>query len=314
MMRFESQRLFGGGFFISQPIKEKGHEYTSEAKFEDRGPPTGDTPAPTCVSGPNEKPGARANSKKAQSLSRGFEATGKALGFLGIGASAGFFVGPAYAGWRGSVAGWRAPVFELGLAGILMALLFYRLADEEAAPEKPLRFEPHHDKLFPTPLLWTLFIMAAFAFSMRDFTGSSMGSLGSLFLQKAHGLDPGATGRILSTIFLASAVSNPLFGKLSDKGVVKWTTFALATAALVVLAFPHFPVRFAAPVLAFYGFFFMASYPMVEGALMASLPHHVRGRVFGFFITIGGIVGNLAHWIMGAYVKHLGEAAARVES
>src|SRR3954467_14945902 len=173
------------------------------------------------------------------------EATGKALGFLGIGASAGFFVGPAYAGWRGSVAGWRAPVFELGLAGILMALLFYRLADEEAAPEKPLRFEPHHDKLFPTPLLWTLFIMAAFAFSMRDFTGSSMGSLGSLFLQKAHGLDPGATGRILSTIFLASAVSNPLFGKLSDKGVVKWTTFALGTAAAVVLAFPHFPVRFA---------------------------------------------------------------------
>src|SRR3954453_15307758 len=93
MMRFESQRLFGGGFFINQPIKEKGHEYTSEAKFEDRGPPTGDTPAPTCVSGPNEKPGARANSKKAQSLSRGF---GVEPGDQGSGR--GMKRAPAYAG------------------------------------------------------------------------------------------------------------------------------------------------------------------------------------------------------------------------
>jgi MFS family permease len=240
------------------------------------------------------------------------EATGKALGFLGIGASAGFFLGPAYAGWRGSISGWRTPVLELGILGIAVALLFYWLADEEPAHSQ--KIQPDHDKLFPTPLLWTLFIIAAFAFSLRDFTGSSMGSLGSLFLQKAHGLDPAVTGRILSTIFLASAISNPLFGKLSDRGLVKWTTFALGTAALTVLAFPHFPVRFAALVLPFYGFFFMASYPMVEGALMGSRPHHVRGRVFGFFITIGGIVGNLAHWIMGAYVKHLGDAATQVPS
>jgi MFS family permease len=141
-----------------------------------------------------------------------------------------------------------------------------------------------------------------------------MGSLGSLFLQKAHGLAPGATGRILSTIFLASAISNPLFGKLSDKGVGKWTTFALGIAALAVVAFPHFPVGWSAGVLAFYGFFFMASYPMVEGSLMSSMPHHIRGRAFGLFITIGGIVGNLAHWMMGAWVKSLGAEAARVEN
>ena len=58
----------------------------------------------------------------------------------------------------------------------------------------------------------------------------------------------------------------------------------------------------------------MASYPMVEGALMSSVPHHVRGRVFGVFITIGGIVGNLAHWAMGAFVKQLGPDSSRPES
>lgn len=242
------------------------------------------------------------------------EATGRAFGLLGIGASVGFFIGPAYAGWRGMISGWRAPVLELGIAGVLTALAFYLFAEEE--PEHPgLRPETiRHEKLFPTFTLWAIFLLAAFAFSLRDFSGSSMGSLGSLFLQKAHGLDPGTTGWILSTIFVASAISNPLFGRLSDNGLVKWTITALSIAGLAALAFPHFPAKLAPLVLAVYGFFFMASYPMVEGALMSAMPHHFRGRVFGIFITVGGIVGNLAHWIAGAYVKHLGPSSARVES
>ena len=112
-------------------------------------------------------------------------------------------------------------------------------------------------------------------------------------------------------IFLASAVSNPLFGRLSDGGVSFWATIALATAALMVCLFPHFPARLVPGAFALYGFFFMASYPMVEAALMRSVPHQVRGRVFGIFITVGGILGNLAHWAMGAYVKHLGPAGTQ---
>jgi predicted MFS family arabinose efflux permease len=212
------------------------------------------------------------------------------------------------------VSGWRAPVFELGTAGLTAALVFYFFANEEPAHEQPKNRPAHHEKLFPVSSLWIFFLAAAFAFSLRDFTGSSMGSLGSLFLQKAHRLNPSATGWILSTIFVASAISNPLFGRLSDRGLIKWMLVALGAAAVVVFSFPHVPVRFSAIVLAVYGFFFMASYPMVEGALMASMPHHVRGRIFGIFITVGGIVGNLAHWMMGAYVKHLGPAATRVES
>jgi len=60
------------------------------------------------------------------------EARGRALGLVGIGASVGFFAGPLYAGWRAVTSGsWRTPVFELGLAGILAAILFAWLADEE---------------------------------------------------------------------------------------------------------------------------------------------------------------------------------------
>jgi MFS family permease len=163
--------------------------------------------------------------------------------------------------------------------------------------------------LFPTPALWVFFIGAAFAFSLRDFAGSSMGSLGSLFLQHAHGYSIKATGLTLSVIFIASAISNPLFGHLSDRGRMRWTCLVLCVAALLIAAFPHVPKPWLAPTLIAYGFFFMASYPMVEAALMESVPDAIRGRVFGFWITIGGLIGNLSHWLVGRWVEALGPAA-----
>jgi hypothetical protein len=50
----------------------------------------------------------------------------------------------------------------------------------------------------------------------------------------------------------------------------------------------------------------MASYPMIEAALMESVPDAVRGRVYGFFITVGGLIGNLSHWQVGQKVNAMG--------
>lgn len=242
--------------------------------------------------------------------------TGKALGLVGIGASAGFFVAPIYTGWRAQMlmpslhdAAWRRPILELGLLGIVMAIVFAWLAvDVEPAPSEQ-KESSRKQNIFPTRALWLIFFAGALAFSLRDFTGFSMGSLGSLFLQNAHGFDVAKTGLALSGIFLASAISNPLFGHLSDKGRIRWTTILLLLAAVAVGAFPHLPEAWLIPAFAFYGFFFMASYPTVEAMLMESVPDAVRGRVFGLFITVGGLIGNLSHWLVGAWVKNLGDAA-----
>jgi MFS family permease len=239
--------------------------------------------------------------------------TGKALGWVGVGASVGFFIGPLYSGWRAHYSGWRAPVLEAGIAGMVAAIVFLFLADDEP-PHPAEHHEQRRQSLFPSPALWTLFILSSLAFCFRDFTGNSMGSLGSLFLQKARGLDTEATGKILSSIFLASAISNPLFGGLSDKNQTFWLSFVLVIASVMVALFPHLPVAWVAPVLAVYGFFFMASFPIVEAALMNSVPHKIRGKVFGFFITITGLVGNLSHWVAGFWVNHLGAAAKFPES
>jgi MFS family permease len=205
-------------------------------------------------------------------------------------------------------------VLELGLIGILAAGLFALLADEEQ-PSQPIASHAKANvTIFPTTTLWLWFGAAAFLFSLRDFAGASMGTLSSLFLQKAHGYDTKLAGLALSVLFIASVVSNPLFGHLSDSGRKRWTAFVTTAAALLIVLFPHLPARWLVPCLAAYGFFFMSNYPMVEAELMQSVPDAVRGRVFGLFITLGGLVGNLSHWIAGAQVKRMGDAASAVSS
>jgi len=238
------------------------------------------------------------------------ENKGKALGQVAIGASAGFFLGAVYAGWRAGAAGWRAPVLELGLAGLVFAGLFAWLADDDPVTAREAeRNGSQSERMFPTAVLGLLFMGACLALSLRDFAGASMGSLGSLFLQRAHGYDLKHTGVTLSAIFLASAISNPLFGRWSDRGRHRWIVGLLLTAAFLVAVFPHVPRSGLIPLYLVYGFFFMASYPIVEAALMESVPASVRGRVFGLFITVGGLVGNMAHWLAGRWVEGLGKAA-----
>jgi FSR family fosmidomycin resistance protein-like MFS transporter len=247
-------------------------------------------------------------------IARAFpKTTGRALGLAGMGASAGFFVGPIYSGWRAQATGnWRYPVVEIGALGVIFAGIFYWLAEEEAtgcADASTSAAKPQ-EKLFPTKILFAIFLFMAVAFSLRDFAGTAMGSLGSLFLQDAHGFTPQTTGFMLSGLYVASAISNPLFGHLSDGGRVRWALMLLSLATLLVALFPHVPRGWMMPVLAAYGFFFMASYPVVEAALMESVPDSVRGRVFGLFVMFGGLLGNLSHWAVGAFVKNLGPSAA----
>ena len=243
--------------------------------------------------------------------------TGRALGTLGIGASVGFCLGPLYAGWRAYTTGdWRWPVAELGVLGLVVAALFLWLADEHGVEPtgsgscEAKRLEP----MFPTPALWLMFLCAAFVFLLRDFTGSSMSTVGSLFLQKARGFNVEQTGLTISVLFVASAISNPLFGHFSDRARLRWAATLILISAGFVVAFPHVPPAWVVPTLLVYGFFFLASYPIVEAALMEAVPDSVRGRVFGLFITIGGLLGNLSHYIVGKWVESFGPRAAEVST
>jgi MFS transporter, FSR family, fosmidomycin resistance protein len=258
------------------------------------------------------------------------EGRGRALGFVGVGASAGFFLGPIYCGWRAAVAGdWRVPIIEIGVLGLVGALLFLWLSDEEKPLTEPEasetsvapneRISPGADgtgfqtiggtPLFPTRMLWFFFLAATLLLSFRDFAGQAIGTGASLFLQNAHGYGTKMAGLTLSAVFLMSAISNPLFGHLSDKGRLRWASLVLICGALLATSIPWLSLPMIIPAFLAYGFFFMASYPIIEAGLMESVPDVVRGRVFGLFLTIGGMVGTLSHWAVGEWVERLGPAA-----
>ncbi len=242
--------------------------------------------------------------------------TGRAFGWFGVGASVGFFVGPLYSGWRAGSVGWRQALLEMGLGGLATAAWFaWRFVEPPGPPEKlssPGVANPRGKTVVALPA--GILAVLALLFAMRDFGGAGNGTLSSLYLQNVHGDTVAASGRVLSLVFLASAVSNPLFGHWSERSRMRWAAVLLPLAALALAALPWVPRAAFPAVLMTFGFFFMATYPIIEAALMESVPDAIRGRVFGLFITVGGLVGNAAHWAMGAFVQGMGGAAGNAAS
>lgn len=233
--------------------------------------------------------------------------TGKALGLIAIGASIGFLSGPFLSGTMAEAFGsWRVPILVMGGAGVVMSGVFALLAREAAVVvDRTVPSIP----LFPRAAFAWVFAVLAFLFCCRDFAGNSLGTLGSLFLQTAHGMTPRRAGMILSCIFIASAVSNPLFGHWSDKRRFPWMMGLVGISAVLFAAFPWLPVAGIPWAFVLYGALFVASYPIVEAELMQCVPDAARGRFFGLFITVGGMGGNLSHWITGAWVDQMGRSS-----
>jgi len=228
---------------------------------------------------------------------------GRAFGIVGIGGGAGFFLGPLYTGWRADMTGdWRAPLLELGLAGIVAAIIFCLLAkriprtqNTESTTRKPL---------FPTTATLAVFAVAIFAFGIRDMGGNGVSTLGSLFLQKVHGWDLTKTGFALSLIFLAAIISNPLFGHLSDRygNRPTWIILTLTLGAVVAIFIPRVAADWTIPIFIVHGFFLMACYPMIEALMMEAVDPAVRGRAVGVYLTVSGGAGTVAHWLCGRWV------------
>lgn len=238
--------------------------------------------------------------------------TGKALGLIAIGASIGFLSGPFLSGALAEIFGsWRVPIVAMGVAGVVFSGLFGWMARE--APVA-IRQGNSAVPLFPRAAFGGVFALLALFFCCRDFAGNSLGTLGSLFLQNAHGLTPRRAGWILSCIFVASAVSNPLFGHWSDRRRFPWMVGLVGISAVIFASFPWLKTSAIPWAFLLYGALFVASYPIVEAELMQCVPDAARGRFFGLFITVGGMGGNLSHWATGAWVDRLAGRAQTAEA
>ena len=237
---------------------------------------------------------------------------GMAIGLMGIGSGIGFFAGPRYAGWRAEtvnrgwwpdMSGWQVPVFEMGLLGIAVGLLFLLIAREV----------PHQTKGSGEPLregMRRRVLAIAILLGWRDFAGVATMTLVSLYLQKAHHFDVKQAGLVVGTMMLISAVANPIAVLVSGgKRRLPTLMAVLVVGGCILIFVPFVPVRWILPVLALFQVFHLGSYAVGEAAMLERISPAVRGRVIGLFLTLAGTVASSSPWVMGYWVDKLGPRA-----
>lgn len=239
---------------------------------------------------------------------------GMAIGLLGVGSGLGFFIGPQFAGWRATaghwawgwfyIAQWQKPCVELGIAGIVVGLLFLLIAREvENAPIS--RRSVHLGRKMS---LHVLAIGALLGF--RDFAGVAGFSLAGIYLLRALHFGVKNTGAVLGITMLLSVVVNPTLVWLTPRGRrLPAIRFILIVGGLVAATVPYFPAYFALPVLCAFQTCQLGSYALSDAAILERVPTTGRGRVYGLFFFVAGTMGATGPWLMGAWTDALGSRA-----
>ncbi len=236
---------------------------------------------------------------------------GMAIGLLGAGSGMGFFLGPKYAGWRaetahwqmGHLMQWQKPLVELGIAGVVCAVLFLLFATEVRSTES--NASQVHPPLGPT--LRRRVLLIGLTLGCRDFAGVSSISLIGIYLQKAHGMSVQQTGSILGSMMLISIFVNPLAVWVSPRGRRLPSMVALLALGGVVLAMvPFVAVSNVLIVLAIFQTCHLGSYALSDAAMLERVPGNLRGRVVGLFLGLAGTAAACGPWVMGYWTDLLG--------
>lgn len=240
---------------------------------------------------------------------------GMAIGLLGIGSGLGFYVGPKFSGWRAetahwqlwNLATWQKPLVELGIAGIVCAVLFLLFANE--AGDRNGNHVEFHPPLGRSLRRRVLLIGATLG--CRDFAGVSSVSLIGIYLQKAHGMSVKHTGAILGSMMLISIFVNPIAVWLSPRERRLPTMVALLlSGGMTLAAVPFVSVSYLMIALAMFQTFHLGSYAVSDAAMLERVPGNLRGRVVGVFLCLAGTVAACGPWVMGYWTDLLGSRAS----
>jgi len=275
---------------------------------------------------------------------------GMAIGLLGMGSGLGFYAGPRFAGWRASrpgwelpnLATWQRPCVEMGVIGLVAAIVFLILAREaphrhagagamdEAGTARvgtsdgdgdavlparasveaivtDLRATPAATEPILAPRLRRLVWGISAVLGWRDFAGVASISLTSIYLQRALHYSTDRTGIVVGGMMLIGVLANPLFVYLSHgrrRLPTLATTLLLGGIALALV--PWLPAAWVIVPLSTFQFFQLGGYSVSDAAMLERVAPSQRGRVVGQFLASAGTFAASSPWLMGVWTDHLG--------
>jgi MFS family permease len=234
---------------------------------------------------------------------------GMAIGLLGIGSGLGFYAGPRFAGWRASrpawelpnLATWQRPCVEMGVIGLIAAVVFLILAHE--APHRhagtsadelgseadgggdavlparasveaivtDLRATPAATEPILAPRLRRLVWGIAALLGWRDFAGVASLSLASIYLQRALHYSTDRVGIVVGGMMLIGVLANPLFVYFSH-GRRRLPTLAitLLLGGIALALVPWLPAAWVIVPLSTFQFFQLGGYSISDAASWGS--------------------------------------------
>lgn len=241
-------------------------------------------------------------------LSKLFEKRGQALGFVTAAGSFGGLVAPIIGAYVSTQYGWRtAALLGATIAVPILVSVVVRVRPTEPdRPSQPLRsrIDPVVilDLLTTPRIVYSIFLAAAGTFTFQAVT-----TFFPTFLVEQYSVSTEYAGVLFGVIFLLSAFSQPLTGRLSDEvgsdAVIAGTMLVAISGFFMALNGVHEYGAIAAVALLGTG---MSWFPVVVSRIMAVLPEEDQGRGFGLARTAYMLLGALGSVVTGAVADSQG--------
>jgi MFS family permease len=245
-------------------------------------------------------------------LTRRFENTGQALGFHSAGGPLAGIVGPVAAVWVVAHYDWRAAVALGALVALPVGVLFLWRVD----PTPPTAAAQTVREQLRPQRLGQLLARPSIAFTVGIailvyFVWQSIYSFFPTFLIQYWDFSTREAGLLFGGVFAGTALSLPLFGRLSDtlgRDVVLGATCAALAGGLVVLVVGQsVPVAVLGCGLVAIGMGFPG---VLNSRFMDNLSETERGHGFGLVRTVNLLLGSLGSAVTGLLADSAGWAVA----
>lgn len=205
--------------------------------------------------------------------------------------------------------GWRDSLYSTGIAGIVLAGLFWLIVRDKSKYQVETNINPEGGNLwrsclaiFKSKQSWYLSIYSGMAFAPITVFG---GLWGVPFISEAFDLSKTNAAHIVSTLFIGFAAGAPVWGWFSDyigtRRKVMIVGTIIATVCFAIILYVQIPVWLLTVTMFLFGFFisaFLLCFTMIREINAPA----VAGTAIGFMNAFDALLGALSDPLTGKFL------------